>query len=299
MTIQLPSSRQSRRGYKVPSISIDLSTLGAEVFDASSEFGEDFPVESCNLHRLASMTSAAISDGLAAVTLGSTFLLRSDLHIRDCRLDPVRAAVKLNSRITGPIFAAITADSGCVEALDAVKGTDVGLEIHVAEGDLTPALTIIEQARAAGTPITVALTGETASRIDLGKLGAVADSIRLREPDPHTAREIRYSLRSAALEQGRDLRVSADLFMIVSACAMDAEERASLIAAIGADRYAVGSARVLGTVHDVADHIDSWLALGAADAFTILPGSLPTDLASTVCGVLPLLQARRTAESAE
>lgn len=299
MTIQLPSSRQPRVGYKIPSISIDLSTLGAEVFDASSEFGEDFPVESCNLHRLASMTSAAISDGLAAVTLGSSFLLRSDLHIRDCRLDPVRAAVKLTSRITGPIYAAVTAASGCEEALAAVKDTEVGLEIHVADGDLDSALSLIDRARRNGNPVTVALTGDTASRIDLGALGAVVDSVRLRESDPHTAREIRYSLRSAALEEGRDLQVTSDLFMIVSACAMDAEERANLITAIGADRYAEGSARVLGTVHDVADHIESWLALGAADAFTILPGSLPTDLASTVCGVLPLLQARRTAESAE
>jgi len=245
------------------------------------------------------MTSAALTDGLSAVTLGASFLLRSDLHIRDCRLDPVRAAVKLTSRITGPIFASVTPDTVGQTALDAVKDTGVGLEIHIPDADLAPALALIEKARDHETPVAVALTGETASRIDLGALGAAVSSVRLREPDPHTAREIRYSLRSAALEQGRDLKVVADLFMIVSACAMDAEERANLIAAIGADRYAEGAARVLGTVHDVADHIESWIALGAADAFTILPGSLPTDLASTVCGVLPLLHARRTAESAE
>lgn len=298
MTIQLPSS-QSRTGYRIPSVSIDLSSLGVEVFDSGSDFGEDFPVESCNLGRLASMTSAALTDGLASVTLGSSFLLRSDLHLRDCRLDAVRAAVKLTGRITGPIYAAVTPDLVGDAALEAVKDTGVGLEIHIPGGELESALDLIERARLDGTPATVALTGETAQTIDLTALGAAVESVRLREQDPHTAREIRYSLRSAALETGRDLQVVADLFMIVSACAMDAEERAGLITAIGADRYAEGAPRVLGTVHDVADHVESWMALGAADAFTILPGSLPTDLASTVCGVLPLLQARRTAESAD
>lgn len=299
MTIQLPSSSQSRLSFKVPSISIDLSSLGVEVFDSSSDFGEDFPVETCNLPRLASMTSAALSDGLAAVTLGSSFLLRSDLHLRDCRLDAVRASVKLTSKITGPIFASVTADSVGEAALEAVKDTGVGLEILVTGVDLGPVLSLIAAAHRDGTPVTVSLTGETASRIDLTALGSVLDRVRLREADPHSAREIRYSLRSAALEQGRDLQVVSDLFMIVSGCVMDAEERANLISAIGADRYAEGAARVLGTVHDVADHIESWTDLGAADAFTILPGSLPTDLASTVCGVLPLLRARRSAESAE
>lgn len=297
MTIQLRQP-QSRTGNKTDAVSIDLSSLGVEVFDSSSDVGEDFPVESCNLGRLASMTNAALTDGLASVTLGASFLLRSDLHLRDCRLDAVRAAVKLSARIAGPIDAAVTADRVGEVALDAVKDTGVRLEVHIPDGNLDPALDLINKAHLNGTQVTVALTGETASSIDLAALGAAVDRVRLREQDPHTAREVRYSLRSAALEEGRDLQVVADLFMIVSACAMDAEERASLVSDIGADRYAEGAARVLGTVHDVADHIESWLDLGAADSFTILPGSLPTDLASTVCGVLPLLQARRTAESA-
>lgn len=297
MTIQLPANQQQRTRYKVPALSIDLSSLGAEALDPANNFDEDFPVETCNLGRLTSMTSAALTDGLAGVTLGSSFLLRSDLHLRDCRLDALRAAVKLTSRITGPIFASVTGDAVGEAALEAVKGSDVGLEIHIANKDLDSALALVDKAKAVGTPVIVALTGETAKSIDLAKLGAAIETVRLREPDPHTAREIRYSLRSAALEQGRDLTVIADVFIIVSACAMDADERGNLISAIGADRYAAGSARVLGTVHDVADHIESWIALGAADAFTILPGSLPTDLASTVCGVLPLLNARRNAEA--
>ncbi|MGO1623187.1 hypothetical protein [Flaviflexus sp.] len=297
MTIQLPSSNQTRSSYRVPALSIDLSALGAEVLDTDTDFGEDFPVETCNFGRLASMTSAALTDGLAGVTLGASFLLRSDLHLRDCRLDAIRAAVKLTSRITGPIFASVTADEVGNAALDLVKDTGVGLEIHIPHGELDAALDLVRRAQDAGTPVTVALTGDTAQSIDLTKLGTAVDTVRLREQDPHTAREIRYSLRSAALEAGHDLQVVCDLFMIVSACTMDAEERGNLISAIGADRYAEGSARVLGTVHDVADHVESWLALGAGDAFTILPGSLPTDLASTVCGVLPLLHARRDAEA--
>lgn len=297
MTIELPANTQQRTRYKVPALSIDLSALGAEVLDPSSDFDEDFPVETCNMGKLSTMASAALTDGLAGISLGSSFLLRSDLHLRDCRLDAVRAALKLTSRITGPIYASVTGDAVGEAALEAVKDSDVGLEIHLNKQDLDSALDLVARAKEAGTPVVVALTGETAQQIDLSKLGAAVDTVRLREPDPHTAREIRYSLRSAALEEGRDLTVVADLFMIVSACAMDAEERANLISAIGADRYAAGSARVLGTVHDVADHVESWIALGAADAFTILPGSLPTDLASTVCGVLPLLNARRTVEA--
>lgn len=55
-----------------------------------------------------------------------------------------------------------------------------------------------------------------------------------------------------------------------------------------------GKASVVGTVYDVADMVESWIGLGAADGIIFLPASLPTDLASVIRGVLPLLKARAT-----
>ncbi|MDN6487611.1 MAG: hypothetical protein L0K34_09035, partial [Ancrocorticia sp.] len=56
-----------------------------------------------------------------------------------------------------------------------------------------------------------------------------------------------------------------------------------------------GKASVVGTVYDVADVVESWIGLGAADGVVFLPASVPTDLASVIRGVLPLLRARSEA----
>lgn len=294
MTLEL-SRTPATAHDRTCAIGMDLSTLGAEVFDGASDFGEDFPVESCNMSRLAALAGAGLNDGLASVLLGPTFRLRSDTHLRESWLDAVQAATKLAPRLTGPITAAVIADEYVLSsAIDLVTGTGVGLELHRVR-DMAALEPLLERARAENIDLSIALTGSSARSIDADAVGRLINWVRLREPDPHIARELRYQLRDAANAQQRDLRIVADLFIIISACEADAQERAQLIDSIGADRYAKGAPRVLGTVHDVADHIESWLALSAADAFTLLPGSLPTDLASTVRGVLPELSAREQA----
>lgn len=296
MTLELSRTPATSQG-RVCAIGMDLSTLGAEVFDGASDFGEDFPVESCNMSRLAALAGAGLNDGLASVLLGPTFRLRSDTHLRESWLDAVQAATKLAPRLTGPITAAVVADEYVLSsAIEQAAGTGVGLELHRVR-DLAALAPMLEKARESDIDLSIALTGQAARDVDPELVGELINWVRLREPDPHLAREIRYTLRGAASARDRDLRIVADLFIIISACEADAEERAQLIDAIGADRYAKGAPRVLGTVHDVADHIESWMALSAADAFTLLPGSLPTDLASAVRGVLPELNSRAEASA--
>ena len=53
-----------------------------------------------------------------------------------------------------------------------------------------------------------------------------------------------------------------------------------------------GKASVVGTVYDVADTVEEWICLGAVDGIVFLPASLPTDLASVIRGIMPLLYAR-------
>lgn len=290
MTIQLPTTSQPSPDLSSrPSVAMDLSPLGAEVFDGMSDFGEDFPVEQANMAKVAGLATAGISDGLAGVTLGQTFFLRSDTHLRESRLDAIQAALKIADRVGGPVTAAVPADPFILRAaLEAIVGRNATVEVKLDGAPLAPITGLLQAARARGVVTTFAITDADLEIVSAAELAELADGIRLRESNIETAREIRAQFKAVA----PSLPIIADVYVIVSACAMDAEERASLISMIGVDRYADGAPRVHGTVHDVADHMEAWVEGGAADGFTVLPGSLPTDLASVVRGVLPLLEAR-------
>lgn len=318
MTIQLPTTT-SFLDTETPdpdrarsaTIALDLSALGVEVFDFDDAASEDFPVETLNFPRLAGMAKAAAQAGLDAVCLGPTFRTRSDLHVRDGRLDAVTAAERLAASTDGRIIAAVPADAYHVgaaldrfrvsaDSLPDAEGRIFGLELWIGPStDMAPLAEQLRTARRAGVTVTAVMTGATALAIDQVLLAESVDVVRLRETDPHRGREVRYAVRSAARRAGTDVRVLVDLFFVVSGCAQDADTRAELIAEIGADRHAAGAARAQGTVHDVADAIESWVANGAADGFVLIPGSLPTDLSSLVMGVLPLLRARGLAEEGD
>lgn len=115
--------------------------------------------------------------------------------------------------------------------------------------------------------------------------------VRMRVQDPHVARGLRYGIRAAAHEAGRDLPVVADLGLL-SQRIHKYHERALLVEAIYGTELFAGIPKVVGTVYDVADAIERWVGLGAADGVVVLPASLPTDLGSLIRGVLPLLSGR-------
>ena len=290
MTIQFPESTSAPNLSGLTTATMDLAGLGAEVFDGDSPWGEDFPVEQCNFARLASLTAAALEDGISTVLLGPSFNLRSDTHLREARLDSLHGAIKLSERLRKPITAAVPGDPYLLRrAIEAVGSAQVTLEIHPVDTELETLVPLLEAAADKGVAITFALTGVAAEAADNSILAAYGSAVRLRTTDVERA----VALRNALHRVNADIPVVADVYVIISACAMDAEERATLISMIGVDRYAIGAPRVLGTVHDVADHMEAWAQAGAADEFCLLPGSLPTDLASVVRGVLPLIAARR------
>lgn len=305
MTIQLTTiestssktSAQQRAEERVTDavIGIDLTLLGAPSGESLSAWGADLPVEHINFPRLASCVSASSSGGIDIVTLSRSFRTRSDG--RGGRMDGVRTAARLAERGVGPIGVEVPADPTAIEeALGELAAVGQGastLEISVdGTTDLAALAAPLERARGAGLRIMIRVAVRDLTDLDLAELVEYADSIRLLTNDPHESREARFALRSAAHAQGRSLPVFVEIGIIISGNISAANERALLVEAIQGSPVFAGKAHVVGTVYDVADAAESWIGLGAADGIIFLPASVPTDLASVIRGVLPLLRAR-------
>ena len=129
----------------------------------------------------------------------------------------------------------------------------------------------------------------------------VAEDVAIRKAltdNLERARGIRSELRELAASNGRSVRVLGELGIVISGSMRAANERALLVAdMVGAPLFE-GKASVVGTVSDVADAFERWIGTGAADGLIFLPASLPTDLASLIRGVVPLLAARAQIEAA-
>lgn len=181
----------------------------------------------------------------------------------------------------------------------AQHGEHVAPTVEVTEeSDLDGIARLAEEIAANGMPVNVQLDAEVADAISLRTLAAFVDWVRVRTDDLERARDIRSELRELAASNGRSVRVLGELGIVISGSMRAANERALLVAdMVGAPLFE-GKASVVGTVSDVADAFERWIGTGAADGLIFLPASLPTDLASLIRGVVPLLAARAQIEAA-
>ena len=164
--------------------------------------------------------------------------------------------------------------------------------------DLEAIAKLAEEIADSGMPVNVQFDAEVADAIALDMLASFVDGVRVRTDDLERARDIRRELRSLAASNGRSLRVFGELGIVISGSMRAASERALLVADITGAPLFEGKASVVGTVYDVADAVERWVGTGAADGLIFLPASLPTDLASLIRGVVPLLTARARIEAA-
>ncbi|MDO4887260.1 MAG: hypothetical protein Q3979_00910 [Actinomycetaceae bacterium] len=301
MTIQLatkdfPTSTSPKGREQVADVcmGVDLSLLGAVSAEAFDSFGADLPVEYANYPQLASCAYAANRGGVDFVSLKMSFRSRSDAP---SELDAVRVASRLTMQDEIGVSAEVPAD---VEAIDEAigilsepsKGWTALITRLTAASDIAMIAKAAERAKARGLRLNVKIRPEDLAHHDIASIVSFAESVRLLTDDPHGAREARFALRSAAAELGRDLCVLAEIGIVISGSMAAANERALLVEAMTGAPVFEGKPSVIGTVYDAADVVERWIGLGAADGIVFLPASLPTDLASVIRGVLPLLNAR-------
>ena len=298
MTVQLPTNETySTERATDAVIGVDLTLLGAVCSEAFASLGIDLPVERASLPKLASCIGAACTGGLDFVSLSKDFQARSD---RTTCMDAVRTVSRIMDVGAVGFAAAIPPEAGHVdEAVSLLAEQKDGwgcVEIDIASSsDLEQIARYAKSAHDAGVQVTARVACDLLSELDIDLLASWADMVRLLTDDPHEARGARFALRSAAHQQGRELRVLVEVGIVISGNQQAANERAILIEAMNGSPAFAGKASVVGTVYDVADLVESWIGLGAADGVVFLPASVPTDLASVIRGVLPLLRARSEA----
>lgn len=273
-------------------IGIDLTILGASSHSVVND-GSTATVDHANFPKLASCAHAASEGGIDMILLGSDF--RNRTSNRGGELDAARTMAKLSeSGATG--FSAGTLMSRADEAIDLLSDQRDGwssIEVPFdCSTDMAELKELTTAAHAAGIHVRAKTAPSDLNDVDFQALTALVDAVRLDTDDPHVARECRFALRSAALSQGRDFDVLIDLGVVISGNMQAARERALLIEGMSGAPLFAGKASVVGTVYDVADAVESWIGLGGADGVIFHPASLPTDLASILRGVLPLLAAR-------
>lgn len=298
MTVQLPTNEtySTERGTDAV-IGVDLTLLGAVCSEAFASLGIDLPVEHVSLPKLASCIGAACTGGLDFVSLSKDFQARSD---RTTCMDAVRTVSRIMDVGAVGFSAEIPPEAEHVdEAVSLLAEQKDGwgcVEIDIASSsDLEQIAKYAKSAHDAGVQVTARVACDLLSDLDIDLLASWADMVRLLTDDPHEARGARFALRSAAHQQGRELRVLVEVGIVISGNQQAANERAILIEAMNGSPAFAGKASVVGTVYDVADLVESWIGLGAADGVVFLPASVPTDLASVIRGVLPLLRARSEA----
>lgn len=275
-------------------IGIDLSILGVtENDDVPVDLVSDRIAE----RKLAAAVHAAHAGGIDFVNFTESFRNRSDSKGRNPQLDGATTAARLAEESTSGVVIELPADGELINAaLDIIADQDegwAGFSIPVdSETDFDALSATFKAARKAGVTVTLKISDESVSPEFAESVAKFADLVRLSHADPHVARGVRFAIRAAAHDAKRDVPVLADLGIVISASLQAAEERAALISDLRGEKLFEDRAHAIGTVYDVADAIETWVGLGAADGIVLLPASLPTDLASVIRGVLPLLKAR-------
>lgn len=281
-------------------LGVDLTMLGAVPCDSYANIGSELAVEYASFPMLASCATAACSGGLDLITLSSTFRIRSDKQ--GAAMDAARTMARLTQLGAAGFSAEVPPTHACLEEaitlLSSQREGWGGVEITVDDAavldvdQLTSAITL---AHDLGVTITARVPAREVRGSSVETLASFADTVRLLTEDPHEAREARFALRSAARDAGRVLTVFVELGVVISGNRQAAIERCRLIEDMQGGAAFTGKARVVGTVYDVADAVENWIGLGAADGVIFMPASLPTDLASLIKGVIPLLKARSAA----
>lgn len=293
-------------------VALDLSRTGAPRAWAGQG---DSEAESFIMGRLAGLAALADKGGVDLIALDSRFRLGSGRR-RDDWLDGALAASRLGrhtERVT--VAAAVplgVTDAGHVaSAVASVHKATAGRAAWQVEGGARPlsARAVDAVVTALAAPKVSRRTGDVSADpaqvvvavrepLDLELAAARADVARIRVDSIAEAITARAAIREAAREWGRDpddVRVLVDVHAVIGSDDEGALARAELLAVLDADSDSAPEAGLLhfaGTATGLADLWQEWVSAGAADGFTVIPASVPTDVLAVVTEVLPELASR-------
>jgi len=278
-------------------VALDLSGAGAP---REWRRGADPDAESFIMGRLAGLAALADKGGVDLITLDETFHAAGQRR-RDDWLDGAVAASRLSRHTTTATLVTTvplgpTRPDHVAGALASVHRASAGragwqLETNAAVAPRTVDAVIGAWGRPSArpqlvVPVRTAVDGELAA--------ARADVARLSVATFEEAHAARAAIRQAAADWGRDpdeVQVLVDVQAVISADRPSARARWDLLTSLETQPRAV-PLRSLGTAADLADLWGSWVHRGGADGFTVIPASVPTDVAALVQQVVPALEAR-------
>ena len=295
-------------------LGLDLSGTGAPRSWAGQG---DSEAEAFIMGRLAGLASLADKGGVDVLALDARFRLGSGRR-RDDWLDGALAASRLG-RHTKTLTIAVSVPLGITDAghvASAVASVHKATQARVAwqvEGgsrglsaravdDVVTALSAPRISRrtgsdANGRPPQVVV--DVRRPLDLELAAARADIARIRVATLEEAVAARAAIHQAARDWGRDpqdVKVLVDVRALIGADDEGARARAELIALLDEENDGVPQPTDLlsfvGTAEGLADLWQEWVAAGAADGFTVIPASVPTDVLAVVTELVPELEAR-------
>ncbi|XCB30188.1 hypothetical protein RQN30_01725 [Arcanobacterium hippocoleae] len=295
-SVQLPDV------YTTASLGFNLTGLGARGMEVPGEYGPEIAVSTLNFPLLLASVNAAFHGGIDFIQLNRNFQLHggesSALRYHSALLDGVRTAAKIADVISGgglnieiPFDEEIglPAVSGFLRNYKGRKSVSVAVK----KSEDFRLLEKFSAAAAANNLNVVALcTNPDLLSDNAVRLAELVDAVQLRSGNIEQARRLRFLFHELSEKTGRNVKLIIELGIVISATLQSANERAALISELSHRQIFDGMPHAVGTVYDVADCVEKWIGMGGADGILFTPASLPTDLASVLKGVVPLLNER-------
>ena len=276
-------------------LAIDLTTAGAP---RAWQRDRDPQTEEFITARLAGLAKLIDDAGADLITVGSPFRLggrrkRDDyldgavtLSRIGSHTDSVRLAAAIPLNEAGPKTVHTT-----LAALNSATGDRGGWLVD--NRSPATALEVVAQSvnrSLPGTSVVIDIDDDA----DIDVAAAYAQVARLRVATVEEARNLRSEIKNKAERFGRsaeDIDVIIDARVVLAQDVTDAQNRADFIAELTQNQPAnllqhVGTPRTLATVWH------NWVRAGAADGFTLIPASIPTDVVAIASGLIDQLQQR-------
>ncbi|GAB2600117.1 LLM class flavin-dependent oxidoreductase [Pseudactinotalea suaedae] len=294
-------------------LALDLSGTGAPRSWAGSGDSES---EAFIMGRLSGLAALADKGGVDLITLDSTFRLGSGRR-RDDWLDGALAASRLgrhtsNLTVAASVPLGVTDPAHVASAVSSVHKATEGRAAWQVERGARPlsARSVDAVISALAAPRVSRRTGRDVSArsaqvvvtvrepLDLELAAARADVARIRVTSLAEAVTARAAIRQAAADWGRDadeVRVLVDVHTVLGADDDGARARADLLTALESETESETDSsllRFVGTSAAFAELWQEWVDAGAADGFTVIPASVPTDVLAVVTEVVDELTAR-------
>lgn len=284
-------------------LAVDLTSSGAP---AAWQRDRDPETEPFVMARLAGLATLLDRAGTDLITLGGDFRLGGRRR-GDEFLDGALALSRLGEHTRSVRFAAsippgaapATAAASAVGSVHTSTGHRGGWQVEVGPHESAREVgAVISRLKQLPEPPTVVV--KVRSEVDIEIAAACADVARLQVNTVEEARNLRSSIHSAAADWDRgggEVNVLVDLHAVLSDDPHVARDRAAFIAELreeggGASPSPAPPLRHSGTASALANLWQNWVRAGAADGFTIIPGSIPTDIIAVAGQLLPELDRR-------